>query len=102
MAHRGNAVIVLGLSIIIAGCATELTKEGAAVSLLTSGDQAARCQSLGVIAENKRSGVEKMASATKIVLNKAAVMGADSVFIVSSNADLLDGATVVANAYKCR
>jgi len=87
--------------VALTACATKLTDQGSKIQLLASADQAAHCQQIKVISENQRTGPDKAGNATRRALNDAADAGANALYIVSSSVDWAEGASVVANAYRC-
>jgi len=93
-------LFVLPPVLVLAACATELTSAGAGVRIITA-DQKAQCQSLGVISAEQRTGPNKPGNAMNKALNAAAARGADGLYVVSSNVDWAEGASVVGEALKC-
>jgi len=94
-----NWTAIAGL-IAVTGCATELTSAAQSVRIVTA-DQKAQCQSLGVISTEQRIGPNKPGNAMNKALNTVAHRGGNGLYVISSNVDWAEGASVVGEAMKC-
>src|SRR3954470_4418044 len=93
-------VSVIVISATLFGCATELTGSAKDIRIV-SVDQKAKCQFLGLITTEQRLGPDKSGNALKKAYNSAANRGANAIYIITSNNDWAEGASVTAEAYKC-
>lgn len=84
----------------VAGCATQISPEASRVRVVTA-EQKAQCQPLGVISTEQRLGPNKPGNAMNKALNAVAERGGNGIYVVSSNVDWAEGASVVAEALKC-
>ena len=91
------------LSILcISGCATSLDSGAEKVQVVTASQKERLCQSLGVVSTEQRVGPNKPSNAMNKALNEVARKGGNGVFIVSSNLDWAEGASVTAEALQCK
>ncbi len=86
----------------LAGCATSLESGAEKVQVVTAGQKERLCQSLGVVSTEQRVGPNKMGNAINKAINEVAHMGGNGIFVVSSNVDWAEGASVTAEALQCK
>jgi hypothetical protein len=85
----------------VAGCATTLESTAAKVQVITAAQKERSCQSLGVVSTEQRVGPNKPSNAMNKALNEVVRRGGNGIFIISSNVDWAEGASVTAEALKC-
>jgi hypothetical protein len=90
-------VIIVGL---LVGC-TSLTKEGERVRVITA-NQKEGCEYLKLITERAGLGPDKLGSALKKALNETADAGGDSFYLIYTEGNIFDGASVSGEALKCK
>jgi hypothetical protein len=88
-------------SMFLAACATQLTTAGSQVRTSHSAEEVLRCKRIKSIYENRASGSDGIADATRGALNDAAAAGANTIYIESSSMGAR-GSSVVATAYQCQ
>lgn len=90
------------LCLFVCGCSfvVELTPAGKQVHLLTSGEEAAKCQQITVITEYERHHLS-VGNAIKDALNDTAAAGGNAFYLVEDEATGLHGSSVVGDALKC-
>lgn len=88
-------------SILVSGCATQLTNNAQSVQLLAQGESRASCKSLGIIVTQVKLGPQKQLNAMNLALNEVAKRGGNRISVVSSSVDWAEGASVTAEALKC-
>jgi hypothetical protein len=86
------------VALLAVGCSTDLSRAGKQVHLLTSGDEAAKCQQIAVITEHERHS-SAVGSALKDALNDTAEAGGNAFYVVISQDTR--GASIVGNALNC-
>ncbi len=86
----------------LAGCATPLDSGAETVQVVTSGQKERVCQSLGIISTEQRVGPNKPSNAMNKAVNEVARKGGNGIFVVSSSVDWAEGASVTAEALKCK
>ncbi|MEO5795554.1 MAG: hypothetical protein ABIP34_11680 [Rhodoferax sp.] len=86
----------------LAGCATSLDTGAEKVQVVTAAQKERLCQSLGVIGTEQRLGPNKPSNAMHKALNEVASKGGNGIFVISSNLDWAEGASVTAEALKCK
>lgn len=86
----------------LAGCATTLSPDAEKVRVVTANQKENVCESMKILTVEKRLGRNKPGNAMKQALNEAAQVGANGIYIISTSEDWAEGATVVAEALKCR
>lgn len=84
----------------LGGCATQLTRGAEGIHVVTA-DQKASCTRVSLVSVQQKLGPDKAGNALKKAMNEAAAAGANSIYIVSSDTDWAEGASVVAEALKC-
>ena len=99
--QASHAVIVLSL-LSLAGCATSLETGAEKVQVVTAAQKERLCQSLGVVSTEQRVGPNKPSNAMNKALNEVARKGGNGIFVVSSNLDWAEGASVTAEALQCK
>ena len=85
----------------LGGCAATLNENASSVAVVTA-EQKSNCQSLGLINTQHKLGSNKPKSAMNKALNEVVRLGGDSIYIISTNLDWAEGATVSAEALKCK
>lgn len=93
-------IVIVAASFFLSGCATELTKEGEQVRVVTA-NQKESCEYVKLITTRVGIGQDKPGSALKEALNKTAEAGANSFYLISSGGNAIDGASVSGEALKC-
>lgn len=91
---------LLGI-LFIAGCATSLDFGAEKVQVVTANQKERLCQSLGVVSTEQRVGPNKPSNAMNKALNEVARKGGNGIYVVSSNTDWAEGASVTAEALRC-
>jgi len=86
----------------LAGCATSLESGAEKVQVVTAGQKERLCQSLGVVSTEQRVGPNKPSNAMNKAINEVARRGGNGIFVVSSNLDWAEGASVTAEALQCK
>jgi hypothetical protein len=84
----------------LVGCATELLPGADRVRIVTA-DQKGTCSSLGIISTEQRTGPNKAGNAMNKALNETYRRGGNGLYIVSSNLDWAEGASVVGESLRC-
>lgn len=93
-----SALTLLSLT----GCATSLESGAETVQIVTASQKERLCQSLGVVSTEQRVGPNKPSNAMNKAINEVARKGGNGIFIVSSNLDWAEGASVTAEALQCK
>ncbi|WP_413790917.1 MULTISPECIES: hypothetical protein [unclassified Pseudomonas] len=93
-----SALALLSLT----GCATPLESGAEKVQIVTASQKERLCQSLGVVSTEQRVGPNKPSNAMNKAINEVARKGGNGIFIVSSNLDWAEGASVTAEALQCK
>jgi hypothetical protein len=86
----------------ISGCATSLNSGSEKVQVVTATQKERLCQSLGIVSTEQRLGPNKPSNAMNKALNEVAHKGGNGIFIVSSNLDWAEGASITAEALQCK
>lgn len=86
----------------LTGCATPLESGAEKVQIVTASQKERLCQSLGVVSTEQRVGPNKPSNAMNKAINDVAHKGGNGIFIVSSNLDWAEGASVTAEALQCK
>ena len=86
----------------LAGCATFLESGAEKVQVVTAGQKERLCQSLGVVSTEQRVGPNKPSNAMNKAINEVARKGGNGIFVMSSNVDWAEGASVTAEALQCK
>lgn len=94
-----NISIILWMT-FLAGCATQLTKEGERVRVVTD-NQKESCEYIKLITVHVGLGPDKPGSALKKALNRTAEVGGNGFYLISSEGNAFDGASVSGEALKC-
>jgi len=94
-------LLVFAASIFaIAACSTTLTKEGEKIRVVTA-HQKESCAFVKLITVRIGLGADKSGSALKEALNQTAGVGGNSFYLISSESNAFDGASVSGEALKC-
>lgn len=101
-AFRLRSLIPLLTVSWLAGCATTLEPGAEKVQVVTAGQKERSCQSLGIVSTEQRVGPNKPSNAMNKAINEVARKGGNGVFVVSSNLDWAEGASVTAEALQCK
>lgn len=94
--------LVFAQTFFILGCATSLEAGADKVQVITAGQKEQRCQSLGIVSTEHRIGPNKPSSAMNKALNEVARRGGNGIYILASNLDWAEGASVTAEALQCK
>ena len=95
-------VIVSVLIIAISGCATSLQPGAEVVRVATAAQKEKLCESIKVISVEQRVGPNKPRNAMNKALNEVAAAGGNGIFVISTSTDWAEGASITAEALKCR
>ena len=101
MNYPGRIVSLMFCIFWLAGCATTLDAGAEKVQIVTAGQKERICQSLGVVSVEQRVGPNKPSNAMNKAINEVARKGGNGLFVVSSNVDWAEGASVTAEALRC-
>jgi hypothetical protein len=96
-------VLIIGVSIILFGCLSFFSKEGDLVRVVEDKATVMNCKLKGTVTGTSKIGLNeahKSKMALKDLRNKAAVLGADTVLIVSTDS-MFEGIVIKAVAYDC-
>jgi hypothetical protein len=96
------AFSIVALTLFVGGCATQLESSADKVQVVTVSQKEQLCKSLGIVSTEQRVGPNKPSNAMNKALNAVAKRGGNGIFIVSSNLDWAEGASVTAEALQCR
>jgi hypothetical protein len=88
--------------LVTAGCATNMLPDAERIQVVTSGQKEQKCQSLGIVSTEQRLGPNKPRNAMTKALNEVAQKGGNGIFIMSNGLDWAEGASVTAEALKCK
>ena len=99
--HFLKVLAVLSTALVV-GCATTLDVGAEKVQVVTANQKERSCQSLGVVSTEQRVGPNKPSNAMNKALNAVARKGGNGIFVVSTNLDWAEGASVTAEALECR
>ena len=102
MNYLGRKVLAILSVFWLAGCATSLESGAEKVQVVTAGQKERLCQSLGVVSTEQRVGPNKPSNAMNKAINEVARRGGNGIFVVSSNLDWAEGASVTAEALQCK
>ena len=94
-------IALLSGLLVLQGCATSLDSGADKVRLITA-EQKSSCDSLGIVSADQQLGLNKLSNSMNSVLNEVARRGGNGVFIISSGTVGLDGASVTAEALRCK
>ena len=93
--------ICIASALALVGCATSLESGAEKVQIVTAAQKERSCQPLGIVSTEQRVGPNKPSNAMNKALNEVARRGGNGIFVVSSNLDWAEGASVTAEALKC-
>jgi hypothetical protein len=96
------AISVATLFLAVAGCATELVSGADKVQVVTANQKERQCESLGIISVEQKLGPNKPGNAMNKALNAVAGKGGNGIYVVSTSTDWAEGASVTAEALRCR
>ena len=85
----------------LSGCATPLDTGAERVRLITA-DQKVSCESLGIISTDQQLGLNKASNSMNKAINEVARRGGNAIFIVTAGTSGIDGASVTAEALRCK
>ena|SRR6266481_5294876 len=95
------ATLIVPAILSAAGCATVLTPGAEKVQVVTSGQKETSCKSIKIISVQQKLEPDKAGNAMRKAINETAALGGNGIYVVSSNLDWSEGASVVAEALKC-
>jgi Protein of unknown function (DUF4236) len=107
-AWRGWVWIAVLVAIVAAfiinaiGCATTVAPGAETVRVATAAQKEKLCESIKVISVEQRLGPNKPGNAMTKALNAVAAAGGNGIYIISTSTDWADGASVTAEALRCR
>lgn len=93
-------LVLASTLLALAGCATTLDPGADKVRILTA-QQKERCESLGVLSVEQRTGPNKPGNAMNKALNEVAKRGGNGLFVVGTATDWAEGASVTGEAMRC-
>jgi hypothetical protein len=93
--------IIVIVAIFLAGCAAALTPEAEKVRIVTA-NQKEKCQVIKLIMESQKLGPDKPNGALRNALNATAAAGGNAFYLLSSNSDWADGASISGEALSCK
>lgn len=102
MNYSSRLILVLFCLSWLAGCATSLEPGAEKIQVVTAAQKERLCQSLGIVSTEQRAGPNKPSNAMNKALNEVARKGGNGIFLVSSNLDWAEGASVTAEALRCK
>ncbi|MGC4060730.1 MAG: DUF4156 domain-containing protein [Aquabacterium sp.] len=85
----------------IAGCSTALEPNAEKIRMIPA-EQKSACESLGIVTADQQLGPYKARNAMNQVLNEAARRGGNAIYLVSQGQSGIDGASVIAEALRCK
>lgn len=92
----------LAVAVLATSCATTLQPGGDKVRIATASQKETLCESIKVISVEQRAGRNKPGGAMNKALNEVAAVGGNGIYIVSTSSDWAEGASVTAEALRCR
>jgi hypothetical protein len=99
---RLNAV-VLGVQVLFGvGCATTMLPGAEQVRVATASQKEQLCESIKIISVERRLGPNKPRNAMNKALNAVATAGGNGIYVVSTSTDWAEGASITAEALRCR
>ncbi len=102
MTYFLSSFAMVAVTLLVGGCATPLQSNADKVQVVTVSQKEQLCKSLGIVSAEQRVGPNKPSNAMNKALNAVANKGGNGIFIVSSNVDWAEGASVTAEALQCR
>ena len=102
MNYTSRKILVALAASLVAGCATTLDAGAQKVQVITASQKERMCQSLGLVSTEQRVGPNKPSNAMNKALNEVARKGGNGIYVVSSNLDWAEGASVTAEALQCK
>jgi len=94
-------ITLLAPLVFLSGCATQLDAGAAQVRIVTA-TQKESCESLGIVSTDQQLGLNKASNAMNKAINEVARRGGNAIFMVSTGTSGLDGASVTAEALRCK
>jgi hypothetical protein len=89
------------ITVFLSGCATQLDTGAEKVRIVTA-TQKESCESLGIVSTDQQLGLNKASNAMNKAINEVARRGGNAIFMVSTGTSGLDGASVTAEALRCK
>lgn len=89
-------------ALVLSGCATTLQPGAESVRVATAAQKEHQCEPLKVISVEQRTGPNKPGNAMNKALNAVAAAGGNGIYVISTSADWAEGASVTAEALRCR
>jgi hypothetical protein len=86
----------------VSGCATALQPGAETVRVATAAQKERLCEAIKIISVEQRVGPNKPRNAMNKALNEVAAVGGNGIFVISTSTDWAEGASVTAEALKCR
>ena len=102
LTNLSKKTFAFGLILNVAGCATTLEPGSEKVHVVTANQKEHSCVSLGLISTEQRVGPNKPSNAMNKALNEVVRKGGNGIFFISNNVDWAEGASVIAEALKCK
>lgn len=102
MNYISHKIFLVLTATLVAGCAATLDAGAEKIQVVTAGQKERICQSLGLVNTEQRVGPNKPSNAMNKALNEVARKGGNGIYIVASNIDWAEGASVTAEALQCK
>jgi hypothetical protein len=97
-----QTIAALTIAAFATSCATTLQPGGDKVRIATASQKETLCESIKLISVEQRLGPNKPGNAMNKALNEVAAAGGNGIYIVSTSTDWAEGASVTAEALRCR
>lgn len=101
LAMKRISLLGLLITVFLSACATQLDTGAEKVRIVTA-TQKESCESLGIVSTDQQLGLNKASNAMNKAINEVARRGGDAIFMVSTGTSGLDGASVTAEALRCK
>ena len=102
MQSRCAILLLLATILTLSACATELVPGAEGVQVITQSQKESSCKSLGVVSTEQRVGPNKPSNAMNKAINEVFRRGGNGIYVVSSHLDWAEGASVTAEALRCK
>lgn len=100
LVQAGRTSPFWGCLLLLAGCATQPTGDGAKVRVVSDA-QRDRCQFIQMVKGSRSLGPDKLGNALQEALNAAAAAGGNGLYVVTQGIHAFDGASVSGEALRC-
>lgn len=93
------ALIIAAIS--LTGCATKIQQGAENIRTITA-QQKSECKFISLISVEQKLGPDKPGNALRKAINQVYKLGGNSLYIVSTSTDWVEGASVVGEAFLCK